>query len=133
LYRTPAGLRLMATHQTMLPQDPDVALTLKALGTDPIYTAMCLRQQCFRARLTAKPWRIGVHEHMLPRPGVWPVAPQRLAQRAAWVQAYEQAAASFAACRYVQTLGQPTVHFEVAAVQALHDAQCQADSDLEIA
>jgi hypothetical protein len=133
LYRTPAGLRLIATHQTMLPQDPEVALAFAALGTDPIYTAMCLRQQCFRARLTAKPWRIGVHDHMRPRPGVWPVAPQRLAERAAWVQAYEAAAASFAACRYVETLGQPTVHFEVAAVQALHDAQCQADSGLEIA
>jgi hypothetical protein len=133
LYRTPAGLRLMATHQTMLPQDPEVALAFEALGTDPLYTAMCLKQQCFRARLTAKPWRIGVHDPLRPRPGVWPIAPQRMAERATWVQAYEKTAASFAACRFIETLGHPTVHFEVAAVQALHDAQCQATSTLEIA
>jgi hypothetical protein len=68
LYRTPAGLRLMATHAPLLPQDPAVAQALQALGSDPIYTAMCLKQQCFRARLTAKPWRIGVHTHMRPPP-----------------------------------------------------------------
>jgi hypothetical protein len=133
LYRTPAGLRLMATHQTLLPHDPEVALALQALGADPVYTAMCLKQNCFRARLTAKPWRIGVHTHMRPSPGVWPVAPDRLQQRQVWVQAYEKAAASFAACRYVETLGHPTVDFEVAAVMALHDEQCQATSGLQIA
>jgi hypothetical protein len=133
LYRTPAGLRLMATHQTLLPHDPEVALALHALGADPLYTAMCLKQNCFRARLTAKPWRIGVHNHMRPSPGVWPVAPERLQERQTWVLAYEKAAASFAACRYVETLGHPTVHFEVAAVMALHDDQCQATSSLQIA
>ena len=133
LYRTPAGLRLMATHQTLLPHDPEVALALQALGADPVYSAMCLKQNCFRARLTAKPWRIGVHSHMRPSPGVWPVAPERLQERQIWVQAYEKTAASYAACSYVETLGHPTVHFEVAAVMALHDAQCQATSGLQIA
>ena len=133
LYRTPAGLRLMATHQTLLPHDPEVALALQALGADPLYTAMCLKQNCFRARLTAKPWRIGVHRHMRPSPGVWPVAPERLQERQTWVLAYEKAAASFAACRYVETLGHPSVHFEVADVMALHDDQCQATSSLQIA
>jgi hypothetical protein len=133
LYRTPAGLRLMATHALVLPQDPAVAEALQALGTDPIYTAMCLKQQCFRARLTAKPWRIGVHTHMRPRPGVWPVAEQYLPKRQAWVQGYEKAAAGFAACRYIETLGSTMVHRDVVAVQELHDAQCQATSELKLA
>ena len=74
LYRTPAGLRVLATQRTFAPDDPAVAQCFAALGADPRYARMCLRQQCFRARLSAKPWRIGIADHLRPRPGVWPVA-----------------------------------------------------------
>ena len=59
IYQTPAGLRVMATHQTFSADDPAVARCFAALQADPIYVLMCLRQQCFRARVSAKPWRIG--------------------------------------------------------------------------
>jgi hypothetical protein len=78
LYKTPAGLRVAATHRLFQPTEPAVAEFFAALGTDPLYVAMCLNQQCFRARVTAKPWRIGMQSHMRPRPGVWPVAAERL-------------------------------------------------------
>ena len=75
LYRTPNGLRVLATHQTFEPSDPAVAECFARSGADPIYRRMCSNQQCFRTRLTAKPWRIGIVHHLRPQPGVWPVAP----------------------------------------------------------
>jgi hypothetical protein len=133
LYRTPAGLRVMATHQTFSPNDPAVLDCFKALGTDPIYIAMCLNQQCFRARVSAKPWRIGIGEHMRPRPGVWPVAPDRLPARSAWIARYEDAAQSFAACALLEEMGSGATHPDVKAVQAWHDTLCSAARQLPLA
>jgi hypothetical protein len=133
LYRTPAGLRVLAMHQPFAPGDPAVADCFRALGADPIYSRMCLNQQCFRARVTAKPWRIGIGHHMRPQPGVWPVAPERIALREAWIAEYEAAAPAFAACRFIETLGSGVSHAETRRVQELHDELSRANSSLPIA
>jgi hypothetical protein len=134
LYHTPAGLRLLVTHQPFSPDDEVVGDFFRAIGADPVYVRMCRNQKCFRARLTAKPWRAGIAEHIKPRPGVWPVRPERLPDRAAWVTAYEERAAGFAACRFVESVGSGVVHPRVAPVVVLHDAECRAnDPDLPLA
>lgn len=127
IYQTPAGLRLLATHRPYAPSDPEVEAFFRAVKADPLYVRMCLNQQCFRARLTAKPWRIGIAAHMQPRPGVWPVAPERMAQRDAWIAAYESRAQQFAACRYLASVGNGAVHLQLQPVIALHDLACRAN------
>lgn len=126
VYRTPSGLRVLATHQPFQPSDAAVQEFFSAIDADPLYVRMCLNQQCFRARLSAKPWRIGVASHMKPRPGVWPVRPERLRDRARWVAAYESRAADFAACTFLESLGSGVTHPKVDQVLALHDAECRA-------
>lgn len=133
LYRTPAGLRLLATHRIFDPRDPAVEQQLIELGADPVFIRMCLRQNCFRARVSPKPWRIGIDAHLRPRPGVWPIKPDKLPLRQRWVEAYETAAASHASCRFLRVLGSPLVHVDVLATQRLHDDLCRADSALPIA
>lgn len=134
LYRTPAGYRLLATHRTFDANDPEVGEFFAAAKADPIYVRMCLNQNCFRARLTGKPWRMGIKEHMRPRPGVWPVRPERLALRNAWVAAYEARARSFAACRFVEALGSGMVHSALRSVVELHDRESHAlRTDLPLA
>jgi hypothetical protein len=63
-----------------------------------------------------------------PHPGVWPVRPEWLPQRTAWVEAYEREAKSFAACRFVEALGSGVVHPDVRAVQELHDSLSRSGS-----
>jgi hypothetical protein len=133
VYRTPAGLRLLATHRLFDPLEPEVAECFRELGTDPVYAAMCLNQHCFRARVSAKPWRIGIEGRLLPRPGVWPVSPERLPQRRAWLERYDRAAAAFAACRFIETIGSGVSTPAAQAVQQLHDELCKARSGLPIA
>jgi hypothetical protein len=81
VYRTPAGFRVLVMHRTFAPDDPEAGRFFEALGTDRVYVRMCEKQRCFRARLSPKPWRIGMTAHILPRRGVWPVttdvAPKR--------------------------------------------------------
>jgi hypothetical protein len=94
---------------------------------------MCLRQKCFRARLTAKPWRAGVAMRMKPRPGVWPVNPARMADRVQWVAEYERVSTGFAACRYLETIGSGTVDAEAELVRVVHDELAKAESGLPLA
>lgn len=130
LYRTPAGLRLIAIHARMTATAEQTRMFFQAVGTDPVYARMCLHQNCFRARLSAKPWRIGIPDHLKPRPGVWPIRPERIAAREAWVRRYERGAESFAACHYEETLGLGSEDPGLAPLVALHDAQAKALDDI---
>ncbi|MCS0581796.1 hypothetical protein NX784_09350 [Massilia pinisoli] len=133
VYRTPAGLRLLATHRLFDPREAEVAECFRELGTDPVYVAMCLNQHCFRARVSAKPWRIGIEDRLTPRPGVWPVSSERLPQRRAWLERYDRRAAGFAACQFIESIGSGVSAPAARAVQELHDQFCQARSNLPIA
>ena len=126
VYRTPAGLRLIVTHRVFDPDEPAVAEFFAAVQADPLYVAMCRHQHCFRARLTGKPWRMGIEEHLKPRPGVWPVAPESVPARDAWLAAYDARARSFAACRFEAALGPSAQPLDVAVVVDLHDSLSQA-------
>jgi hypothetical protein len=133
VYRTPAGFRVLVVHRTFAATDPEVAAFFQALGTDPLYVQMCTRQQCFRARLSPKPWRIGVSSHLKPRPGIWPVREEALPARRAWIQAYEAKAAGYASCRFELDLGAGDVHETPRLVQRIHDELCRVESGLPIA
>jgi hypothetical protein len=131
LYRTPAGYRVLATHKPFEvkgdeSQADEVRKFFKAIHADPVYVRMCFNQRCFRARLTAKPWRIGIPDHMRPRPGVWPINPDRMAEREAWISEYESRAAHYAACEYLETIGSGVIHEALESVVELHDCESRA-------
>jgi hypothetical protein len=133
LYRTPAGVRVLAMHDVFAPSDAAVADAFQALGADQVYARMCRNQNCFRARLSAKPWRMDIREH-LPRPNVWPVPPDKLPARDAWVARYERAAEGYAACQYLASVGNTlNVHLNALAVQELHDERTRAHRGLPLA
>jgi len=134
LYKTPAGMRVMVTHTPFDPHDPMVTAFFDALQGDPIYKRMCLNQQCFRARVSPKPWRIGIGEHITPRTvWAWPLAADKKMARDRWITTYETAAKAFAACRFLEEYGNGKTHPEIYPVLKLHDNLCQAEAGLPIA
>lgn len=134
VYRTPAGLRVLAMHRTFQPQDDDAAALFSALGADHLYTVMCKVQHCFRARLTPKPWRIGIDQRIRPPVAAWSAEQATLPERLAWVSGYESRSDGYAACRYLRSLGDTTrVDPKAEHVRGLHDAMARADSDLPLA
>lgn len=133
VYATPAGLRVLVMHRTFAPDSEPVQQLFKQLGVDPAYASMCRRQRCFRARLTAKPWRIGIPDPLRPRPGVWPVDEVHLPRRAAWVKRYEARAAGFAACRFERALGSATVNPQADRIRQLHDQLSRAETSQPLA
>jgi hypothetical protein len=132
-YRTPAGLRLMALHAVFDPNEDQAHAFFQAMKSDELYVRMCQRQQCFRARLTPKPWRAGIQERMKPT-STWPVAPERLPERRAWVYDYERVCEQFSACRFIGSFGRTdAVDHRTTSVRDLHDRISKALSDLPMA
>jgi hypothetical protein len=133
VYRTPSGFRLLALHRLFDPAEPAVAKFFRVTRTDPLYVRMCRKQRGFRARLTAKPWRMGLKDHLRPRPGVWPVRPERMGERRVWLARYDRKAEAHAACEYIMEIGAGGVHPNALVIQQLHDDQSRANSSLPLA
>jgi hypothetical protein len=125
-YETPAGMRVVALHALFDPASPEALAFFRAIGADETYVRMCQRQRCFRARLTPKPWRIGMQQHLRPRPGVWPINPHFMPLREKWVAEYEQRSLGYAACRFIEDLGTSFTDPTARRVVELHDRECRA-------
>jgi hypothetical protein len=133
VYKTPNGYRILALHQLFDPQSDETIKFNDRFKTDPLYRTMCINQNCFRARVSPKPWRIGISDHLRPRPGVWPIAAENMPQRLEWVNHYESKAKDFASCKFLMELGAGKANEKALSVQKVHDEYCRSTSDLPIA
>jgi hypothetical protein len=125
LYRTFGGLRGLITNEVFDPTDPAATEVLNGLNSDPLYVRLCRAQECFRARLTPKPWRCGVNAP--PGRYPWPNATVEIAHRQ-WERNYEQVAIRYTTCKLVKELGSQPMHPEIARIVAIHDQYaCRGD------
>ena len=130
VYRTRAGLRLMATHALVEAGSAEAAAALRELHADPLYQTLCQNQKCFRARLTPKPWRCGVHS----RPAQWPwvdARAEKLFQK--WEAQYQSFSFNWATCSFLQHVGAAEVHPAIQPIVKLHDGMTRVDSNLNLA
>lgn len=102
LYETHNGIRAIVTGRTCPPRSQDTRKLLRGLNADHLYTLLCAKQGCFRARLTPKPHRMkcATHRVVFPRlDGRTEYAFQR------WLAEYEAKRPEFAVCRFIDTIG----------------------------
>ena len=128
IYRTPAGLRLLATHALFDPKDPVCQAVFDATGADPLYRKLCQTQECFRARLTPKPWRCEIGNP----PGRWPFL-DHAAELAfsSWDGSYQSATRLKASCKLLSQ-GNGHIHDELRSLVKLHDDMTRATSSLPL-
>lgn len=133
-YRTPAGLRVLAMHATFLPEDEQLQAFFRTLGADTLYARMCRLQHCFRARLTPKPWRVGLRYRIRPPVAAWSAEQANNPDRLAWIAEYEKKSAGFAACAYLRSFGDTKrIHAKAEHVRELHDRLAHAQDRLPLA
>jgi hypothetical protein len=130
VYRTYGGLRCLVTNQLFDPSRSDSIDILKSLDSDPLYVRLCKAQECFRARLTPKPWRCEMDTPPSRYP--WADSASEAAFRQ-WQQKYEQASAQHATCKFVKQIGPNTIHPDVAPILALHDNVSGVTRELPLA
>ena len=129
IYRTAAGFRIVATDPPYEPASSKAEALMIALGVDPAYLNLCRVQQCFRARLTPKPWRCGMSDP----PGRYPRDADDEAAHAQWVADYERATHDKATCQAIEQIGWRRVHEDAEEIIRLHDRKTRADTNLPLA
>jgi hypothetical protein len=95
VYRTLAGLRCLVTNVPFEPASPEAQSILRELRSDPLYTRLCQAQECFRARLTPKPWRCSAPPPPSRYPWLNVSAETRYRQ---WEQDYESLTEHYTGC-----------------------------------
>jgi len=130
IYRTRAGLRLLAT-QALVEADSTLADdVLRSLEADPLYHKLCKTQKCFRARLTPKPWRCG----LAAKPERWPWLDAHAEHKfQKWEKQYQTDSDDFATCELIKTIGNSMVHPDIAPIIKLHDEATRTGSKLPLA
>jgi hypothetical protein len=144
VYRTFAGLRVIATHKIYSVDSDETHQIFDALGADPLYQKLCRLQGCFRARLTPKRWRMNeadvknkpkltfrVTRNMLEE---WTRSDDvRLAQYEQWTEVYDKATNKYASCHFIQQYGCTDIADELSDLIELHDSHCNANSGKSLA
>ena len=111
---------------------PEVRTLFDGLKVDPLYSLLCDKQQCFRARVTGKPWRMGM-SGLSSMDRRWPVDPANASSRQQWSTEYDREAEKYAACHHLTHLGNPSVCAEAQEFIRWHDATSKAQSSLPLA
>jgi hypothetical protein len=130
IYRTAAGFRVAIVDCPRQPTSAETMALLETLGSDPLYRRLCQAQECFRARLTPKPWRMNLH----PPPGQFPrVNPREVDMFENWLAEYDGKAPQFATCRLIETQGPAEMHAEFGPLIDLHDSLTGCDRSAQLA
>ncbi len=123
LYRTAAGFRLLFTDMLYKPTSDEVRRLLEELGSDSLYQRLTEKQACFRARLTAKPWRVGCSRP--PNRYPWKDADAEIEYRK-WQRHYEAKYSAYGICEFVEVFGKEAADETIKTIIALHDKHtCQ--------
>lgn len=143
VYRTFAGLRLIATHKSFDPKSEETHKLFDALGSDPLYQQLCEAQNCFRARLTPKNWRMKdrvypapnlkyrITKNMLPE---WnQFDEERLVEYDDWVSRYENSHKNYATCLLLKHIGNRKILEKFKLLIKHHDEITQVKSKLPLA
>lgn len=127
VYRTKAGFRLLLAKPGLRTlRSAEMDRIFRDFGTDWLYAELCRKQQCFRARLTPKPSRVGMSAKRKFR---FPYAEAEREAMAAWLAEYEKRSADYAVCRLIAQFGKK---FTGPAIE-YHDRMTKADRHLPLA
>ena len=113
IYETFQGARVIVLGRDFDPRDSETKKMMDEFNCDPLYTLLCIKQDCYRARLTPKPSRMKFRGFKVkyPREG-----DEGEFQR--WVSEYESMSRNFSVCKFV---GQVGASHSMPDVVQLHD------------
>jgi len=125
IYETFQGARVIVLGKDFNPQDGATLGMMKEFNCDALYTAICRKQNCFRARLTPKPRRINMQSYKVK----YPLEAVDI-QFDHWLQGYERESRNFNVCKLI---GQAGASQYIPEAVLLHDEITGATSHLPLA
>jgi hypothetical protein len=102
VYETANGFRILITNKAFAPRSQESKRIMSDFNSDYLYRWLCVKQNCYRARLTPKPYRVKQKKIKVIYPNRNELQQQELLN---WVNEYEQKNKSFSTCRLVKEYG----------------------------
>lgn len=130
LYRTRRGLRIIFTDKLYDPQSDETRAILDGLESDPLYKQLTDKQQCFRARLTPKPWRCKCQRPPSKYP--WDDHAKETQYRQ-WQQRYENASTNYKTCVFMEHYGSYAQNDPIQKIIDIHDRWTCSQNELPLA
>jgi len=126
VYETQKGVRVIVTGQDFDGASKEAQNLMRQFNSDHLYSLLCAKQECFRARLTPKPYRMKckTRKIVFPRDTI-----QENIEHDAWVAQYESHSTRFATCKFLENVGSAS---ETRLVR-YHDELTKAHSSLKLA
>jgi len=126
VYETYKGFRIMVINRDFDPKSKESKEMMRFFNSDYLYRELCIKQNCYRARLTPKPFRIDQKGIRFIFPKRDPVQEERIVQ---WIKEYNSKSEAFASCRLVFEHGRPKIN----SVVDYHDKKTKALTDYNLA
>lgn len=118
LYRTYNGFRAVVVNKTIPTDLADSIKWLKDFGSDELYVSLCRSQDCYRARLSPKPWRCKMHQPTVRYPFADRDDENRFSK---WLEEYENQARQFATCALIGNFGNGSIDQTCQQIIDVHD------------
>jgi len=126
VYETFKGFRIMVVHKDFDPKSDESKKIMKSFNADYLYRRLCIKQNCYRARLTPKPFRINQKGIRVIFPKKDIIQEERMAK---WINEYNSKSANYASCKLVFKYGRSTTN----RVIDYHDKKTKAETEYELA
>jgi len=112
-YETYQGARVIVLGKGFDPRSGETKMMMDEFNCDPLYTTLCNKQGCFRARLTPKPYRMKMRPYKVnfPREEVD-------TEFQHWLADYERESRNFSVCKFIEQVGMSQAMSDVV---RLHD------------
>ncbi|MEP6895119.1 MAG: hypothetical protein ABI986_05875 [Chloroflexota bacterium] len=125
IYETYQGARVIVLGKEFDPRDAQTKKMMDEFNCDPLYTLLCIKQGCYRARLTPKPSRMKFRGYKVkyPREG-------DDSEFQNWVSEYENMSRGFSVCKFIAQVG---ANYSADDVVRLHDDVAGVDYPQQLA
>ena len=124
IYETSKGIRVIGKHY-LDPSHKRFMKIMLALCADYTYSILCIKQRCFRARLTPKPYRMKIDTYKVLSPLECETASYQ-----SWAAMYASEAQAFSVVKLIEAIGEDFSHEPVIAE---HDRRCNMSAGLKLA
>ena len=126
IYETCKGVRVIVVGKMFNPRDPATRQMMAEFHCDSTYALLCHRQNCYRARLTAKPSRMKVSAFKVR----YPRTDREESEFRQWVEEYEKEVPQYSVCKLVEQTGRGSVLLDAI---KFHDEVTGAFKDKKLA
>lgn len=124
IYETTKGLRIIG-KKYLDPSNKKNVQMMRKLNVDRLYLVLSRKQQCYRARLTPKPYRLKIKTIKIRTPLACETASYK-----SWSSMYDNASRNVTVAKHIKSIGRD---FSNERVIRYHDEKCQSDKGFELA